>query len=117
MGICTHLTKIQTYLAYTYLVPTDYKPKPIQRFITNNFFHGSHNLNSTGIVKFNHLFQYVDQEDTLKYLDGLTTHWAKYGQNLHPSVNEFAYSDKKSLFLLASETGKKLICHSNNTKN
>lgn len=49
-----------------------------------------------------HWLQYIEDAATLSYVDGIATHW--YDSNHHPSINEFAQTDKKDLLLLATET-------------
>lgn len=51
-------------------------------------------------------FQYVEEVEALKYLDGLVSHWIVNGRNYHTSIDDFAKSDKKQLFALASDTSK-----------
>lgn len=49
-------------------------------------------------------FQYIEDGQTLDYIDGLTTHW--YAATTSPTVAEFAKNKRKQLFLLAADASK-----------
>lgn len=52
-------------------------------------------------------FQLIHDEKVLKYIDGIATHWYDDATVSHEVIN-LARTDKKDLFLLASESCKYL---------